>query len=298
MEPMAPRQAAADESVAAFFRRRFGPATVDLVAAPLLGGIHAGDVERLSMRSLFPRFAGEAACGSVLRTPAPANRRRRRARSVLAPEWALVAGHRAQAAAGATAIARGDAAGHAEGVAGAAAAAARRARSFCRAGICRRRLMAEIARRRRARRPVRTSRPPVALAWPRTAARIRLKEALSCAPAQPLASRVPGFRRVSGRAPRVLAAARLIGGAPIGAVELVTRARACGGDIAASSAHRAPLFSASTLANAGPQHNVGKSPGPATRPHSPATPACSSRPRFRSVGFPLYCRRPPFVAGV
>lgn len=68
MEPMVPRQAPADESVAAFFRRRFGPATVDLVAAPLLGGIHAGDVERLSMRSLFPRFAeAEARGGSVLR---------------------------------------------------------------------------------------------------------------------------------------------------------------------------------------------------------------------------------------
>ena len=47
-----------DESVASFFRRRFGAATVDLIAQPLLGGIHAGDIEQLSMPSLFPRFIG------------------------------------------------------------------------------------------------------------------------------------------------------------------------------------------------------------------------------------------------
>src|SRR3954465_3258355 len=32
-----------DEAVASFFRRRFGDATVDPIAEPLLGGIHAGD---------------------------------------------------------------------------------------------------------------------------------------------------------------------------------------------------------------------------------------------------------------
>jgi protoporphyrinogen/coproporphyrinogen III oxidase len=68
-EPIVRRRAAGDESVAAFFRRRFGAATVDVIAQPLLGGIHAGDVERLSMQSLFPRFAAaEARYGSVLRT--------------------------------------------------------------------------------------------------------------------------------------------------------------------------------------------------------------------------------------
>ena len=45
-----------DESVGAFFRRRFGPAAVDLIAEPLLGGIHAGDIESLSIASLFPRL--------------------------------------------------------------------------------------------------------------------------------------------------------------------------------------------------------------------------------------------------
>jgi protoporphyrinogen/coproporphyrinogen III oxidase len=70
LEPLIPpRRDAGDESVGAFFRRRFGGETVDLVAEPLLGGIHAGDVEALSMTSLFPRFVeAEASGGSVLRS--------------------------------------------------------------------------------------------------------------------------------------------------------------------------------------------------------------------------------------
>jgi len=72
VEPLIPARSYADESVASFFRRRFGPATVDLVAEPLLGGIHAGDVEKLSMPSLFPRFtSAERQRGGVLRTVAP-----------------------------------------------------------------------------------------------------------------------------------------------------------------------------------------------------------------------------------
>ncbi|MEN3337545.1 MAG: protoporphyrinogen/coproporphyrinogen oxidase [Acidobacteriota bacterium] len=57
-----------DESIGSFFRRRFGNETVGLVAEPLLGGIHAGDIETLSMKSLFPRLVeAEARSGSVLR---------------------------------------------------------------------------------------------------------------------------------------------------------------------------------------------------------------------------------------
>lgn len=57
LEPtVRPRRSSDDESVASFFRRRFGPDTVDLIAQPLLGGIHAGDIEQLSMASLFPRL--------------------------------------------------------------------------------------------------------------------------------------------------------------------------------------------------------------------------------------------------
>ena len=70
LEPLVPaRRDDGDESVAAFFRRRFGAATVGLIAEPLLGGIHAGEIDRLSMTSLFPRFIdAEARRGSVLRS--------------------------------------------------------------------------------------------------------------------------------------------------------------------------------------------------------------------------------------
>jgi oxygen-dependent protoporphyrinogen oxidase len=56
--PAAPPPSA-DVSVAEFFRTRYGPETVDLIAQPLLGGIHAGDIEQLSMASLFPRLLEE-----------------------------------------------------------------------------------------------------------------------------------------------------------------------------------------------------------------------------------------------
>ena len=62
-----PRPPGADESVADFFRRQFGPDTVSLVAEPLLAGIHAGDVERLSMHAVAPRLVQlEAEYGGVL----------------------------------------------------------------------------------------------------------------------------------------------------------------------------------------------------------------------------------------
>ena len=57
-----------DESVGAFVRRRFGEEAVDYLAEPLLAGIHAGDVERLSTRALFPRLLeAERQSGSVIR---------------------------------------------------------------------------------------------------------------------------------------------------------------------------------------------------------------------------------------
>jgi oxygen-dependent protoporphyrinogen oxidase len=68
-EPFVPADTeGTDESVASFFARRFGKATVDLIAQPLLGGIHAGAIDRLSMRALFPRLLeAERRHGSVLR---------------------------------------------------------------------------------------------------------------------------------------------------------------------------------------------------------------------------------------
>ena len=57
-----------DESIAAFVRRRFGEEAVDYLAEPLLAGIHAGDVERLSIRALFPRLVeAEGRHGSIIR---------------------------------------------------------------------------------------------------------------------------------------------------------------------------------------------------------------------------------------
>ena len=57
-----------DESIASFVGRRFGEEAVDYLAEPLLAGIHAGDVDRLSMRALFPRLVdAERDRGSVIR---------------------------------------------------------------------------------------------------------------------------------------------------------------------------------------------------------------------------------------
>lgn len=69
----------ADESIGGFMRRRFGAEATDYLAEPLLAGIHAGDVERLSIRALFPRFVEtERMHGSLLRAfrrpPAAASR--------------------------------------------------------------------------------------------------------------------------------------------------------------------------------------------------------------------------------
>ena len=57
-----------DESIGSFFRRRFGAEAVTYVAEPLLAGIHSGNVERLSMRALFPGLLdAEREHGSVIR---------------------------------------------------------------------------------------------------------------------------------------------------------------------------------------------------------------------------------------
>jgi len=63
-----PRKDAGDESIGSFIRRRFGDEAVDYLAEPLLAGIHAGDVDRLSIHALFPRFVDtERKHGSLLR---------------------------------------------------------------------------------------------------------------------------------------------------------------------------------------------------------------------------------------
>jgi protoporphyrinogen/coproporphyrinogen III oxidase len=70
------RRDEADESIGAFIGRRFGAEAKTYLAEPLLAGIHSGEVDRLSMRALFPRLAkAESVHGSVIRafrsTPEP-----------------------------------------------------------------------------------------------------------------------------------------------------------------------------------------------------------------------------------
>ena len=71
-----PSKQDADESIGSFMTRRFGREATTYLAEPLLAGIHAGDVNRLSIRALFPRFVeAERRYGSLLRAfnrPAPA----------------------------------------------------------------------------------------------------------------------------------------------------------------------------------------------------------------------------------
>jgi oxygen-dependent protoporphyrinogen oxidase len=63
-----PRRDDADESIGAFMTRRFGQEATTYLAEPLLAGIHAGDVDRLSIRALFPRLVdAERKHGSLLR---------------------------------------------------------------------------------------------------------------------------------------------------------------------------------------------------------------------------------------
>ena len=70
LEPIIPsRRQPDDESAGAFFRRRFGAEAARRIAQPLLGGIHAGDLETLSAESVLPQLvAAERAGRSVLAT--------------------------------------------------------------------------------------------------------------------------------------------------------------------------------------------------------------------------------------
>jgi oxygen-dependent protoporphyrinogen oxidase len=45
-----------DETLSSFIKRRFGRELLDMIAEPLIAGIHAGDPERMSLKSTFPRF--------------------------------------------------------------------------------------------------------------------------------------------------------------------------------------------------------------------------------------------------
>ena len=57
-----------DESIAAFTRRKFGDEVLNKLVAPFVSGVYAGDPERLSLRSAFPKVHElEVTYGSVLR---------------------------------------------------------------------------------------------------------------------------------------------------------------------------------------------------------------------------------------
>ncbi len=57
-----------EESIAAFARRRLGPAFLDYAVGPFVSGVYAGDPERLSVRWAVPRIAAlEREHGSLVR---------------------------------------------------------------------------------------------------------------------------------------------------------------------------------------------------------------------------------------
>lgn len=61
LEPIIPRRAVvADTSVGAYVGRRFGQEVVERFVDPVLGSLHAGDVYRLSLRSITPELASIA----------------------------------------------------------------------------------------------------------------------------------------------------------------------------------------------------------------------------------------------
>jgi oxygen-dependent protoporphyrinogen oxidase len=69
IEPFVPpRRDGRDESVASFARRRVGPEFVTNLLDPMISGVYAGDVERLSLHGALPKMAAlEREHGSLVR---------------------------------------------------------------------------------------------------------------------------------------------------------------------------------------------------------------------------------------
>ena len=75
------RKDPSDETLGGLLRRRLGDEATDLAVAPLLAGLFAGDVDRLSVRATFPELARwEASQGSLIRGAQAASRDARRGR--------------------------------------------------------------------------------------------------------------------------------------------------------------------------------------------------------------------------
>lgn len=83
LEPLHARPVgSADVAVGAFLRRRYGHEVVDRFVDPLLGGIHAGDVDRLGVAGAAPQLLADARSGRSLLL-----RRRRPAGGAAAVSW-------------------------------------------------------------------------------------------------------------------------------------------------------------------------------------------------------------------
>jgi oxygen-dependent protoporphyrinogen oxidase len=69
MEPfILPRRSGEDESLADFARRRLGREAFEVLVAPMLAGIFAGDPEKLSVKSTFPQLLEMEKTGGVARS--------------------------------------------------------------------------------------------------------------------------------------------------------------------------------------------------------------------------------------
>lgn len=81
-EPFVPaRRADSEESVASFARRRIGHQAAELLVAPFVSGIYAGDAEKLSVQAAFPKLANlETGYGGLFRGTFAKAREARRAR--------------------------------------------------------------------------------------------------------------------------------------------------------------------------------------------------------------------------
>ena len=78
---VAARRSDEEESVAAFARRRIGREAAELLVAPFVSGIYAGDAEQLSVQAAFPKLANlETGYGGLFRGAFAKAREARRAR--------------------------------------------------------------------------------------------------------------------------------------------------------------------------------------------------------------------------
>src|SRR5512141_705140 len=76
---IAPAPPAAEESIAAFVRRRLGTEFLDYAIDPFVSGVYAGDPERISVPAAFPRLhALEQKYGSLIKGQIKGARERRR----------------------------------------------------------------------------------------------------------------------------------------------------------------------------------------------------------------------------